>query len=113
MEQNINHLVIQYGEKHVHPLSQALLTVLTGYRSPVYIPRFDFADMTTDQAIKLFETHDRYIKSLRSISLSPMITNLDTKRTEHFPDGNTLERSTRDWATSITSIDEKSQQNVT
>ena len=105
LEQNINHLVIQCGEKHVHPLSQALLTVLTGYRSPVYIPRFAFADMSPDQAIKLFETHDQYIKSLRSISLFPMPTNLDTLRTEHFPDGNTLERSTREWATGIMSID--------
>ncbi|KAI2490282.1 hypothetical protein MHU86_24303 [Fragilaria crotonensis] len=103
--QKINHLVVQCGEKHVHPLSQALLTVLTGYRSPVYIPRFAFADMSTEQATKLFETHDQYIKALRSISLFPMLTNLDTLRTEHFPDGNTLVRSTRDWATSIMSID--------
>ncbi|KAI2489105.1 hypothetical protein MHU86_25494 [Fragilaria crotonensis] len=61
--------------------------------------------MSTEQATKLFETHDQYIKALRSISLFPMLTNLDTLRTEHFPDGNTLVRSTRDWATSIMSID--------
>lgn len=103
--QKINHLVVQCGEKHVHPLSQALLNVLTGYRSPVYIPRFAFADMSPAQATKLFETHDQYIKALRSISLFPMLTNLDTLRTEHFPDGNTLVRSTRDWATSIMSSD--------
>lgn len=103
--QNINHLVVQCGEKHVHPLSQILLTVLTGYRSPVYIPRFAFADMSTDQAIKLFETHDQFIKSLRSIALFPLLNNLDITRIEHFPDGNTLERSTRDWATGIMSID--------
>ncbi|KAI2497763.1 hypothetical protein MHU86_16758 [Fragilaria crotonensis] len=103
--QKINHLVVQCGEKHVHPLSQALLTVLTGYRSPVYIPRFAFADMTSEQATKLFTTHDDYIKSLRSISLFPMLTNLDTLRTEHFPDGNTLTRSTRKWALGIMSLD--------
>jgi hypothetical protein len=53
LDQQINHLVVQCGENHVHPLSQILLGSLTGNGSPIYIPIFAFADMTTEQAIKL------------------------------------------------------------
>lgn len=34
-----------------------------------------------------------------------MINNLDSLRTEHFPDGTTIERSIRDWAATIRSLD--------
>ena len=57
--------------------------------------------MTTEQATKLFETHDQFIKALKSAPLSPFLSNLDTVRTEQFPNGETLKRSTRDWALSI------------
>jgi hypothetical protein len=107
LEQDINHLVVQCGENHVHPLSQALLTSLDGSGAGVYIPRFAFASMSKEQATTLFEKHDSYIKALCFISLSPMINNLDTLRTEYFPDGTTIERAVRDWATTITSSDEK------
>ncbi|KAI2496014.1 hypothetical protein MHU86_18487 [Fragilaria crotonensis] len=107
LEQDINHLVVQCGEHHVHPLSQALLTSLDGSGAGVYIPRFAFASMSREQAMILFEKHDSYIKALRFIPLSPMINNLDTIRTEHFPDGTTIERSVRDWASTILSADGK------
>ncbi|KAI2504473.1 hypothetical protein MHU86_9972 [Fragilaria crotonensis] len=61
--------------------------------------------MTTTEAMTLFEKHDSYIKSLRFIQLSPMINNLDTVRTEFFPDGTQMERTTRDWAASIVSAE--------
>ena len=71
-----------------------------------YIPRFAFAKMTTAEAMNLFDKHDAYIKSLRYIQLSPLINNLDTIRTEFFPDGTKMERTTRrDWAASILSAD--------
>ena len=107
MEQEINHLVVQCGENHVHPLSQALLTILDGSCAGVYVPRFAFASMSTEKARKLFEHHDSYIKALRFIPLSPMINNLDTLRVEHFPDGSTMERTVRDWAATIMSTDGK------
>jgi hypothetical protein len=107
LEQDINHLVVQCGEHHVHPLSQALLTPLDGSGAGVYIPRFAFASMSREQAMTLFEKHDSYIKALRFIPLSPMINNLDTLRTEYFPDGTTIERSVRDWASTILSVDGK------
>jgi hypothetical protein len=65
LDQQINHLVVQCGENHVHALSQILLTALTGHCSPVYIPRYAFADMTIKQVTKLFETHDQFIESLK------------------------------------------------
>jgi hypothetical protein len=105
MEQEINHLVVQCGENHVHPLSQALLTILDGSGAGVYIPRFAFASMSTEKAIKLFENHDSYTKALRFIPLSPLINNLDTLCVEHFPDGTTMERTVRDWASTILSTD--------
>ena len=104
-DQDINHLVVQCGKNHVHSLSQTLLSALDGSGTGVYIPRFAFAKMTTAEAMKLFEKHDSYIKSLRYIQLSPMINNLDTVRTEFFPDGTKMERTTRDWAASITSAE--------
>jgi hypothetical protein len=104
-DQDINHLVVQCGKNHVHSLSQTLLSTLDGSGAGVYIPRFAFAKMTTTEAMTLFEKHDSYIKSLRFIQLSPMINNLDTVRTEFFPDGTQMERTTRDWAASIVSAE--------
>ena len=102
-DQDINHLVVQCGKNHVHTLSQTLLSALDGSGAGVYVPRFAFAKMTTAEAINLFEKHDSYIRSLRYVQLSPMINNLDTIRTEFFPDGTKKERTTRDWAASILS----------
>ncbi|KAI2500342.1 hypothetical protein MHU86_14150 [Fragilaria crotonensis] len=105
LEQEINHLVVQCGENHVHPLSQALLATVDGSGAGVYIPRFAFARMSREQAMSLFEKHDSYIKALRFVALSPMINNLDTIRTEYFQDGTKVERSVRDWAATIMSPD--------
>ena len=106
-DQEINHLVVQVGANHVHPVSQALLSVLTGNKSAVYIPRYAFQEMTPDQIKSIFDTHDSYLKTMKFIQLSPVINNIDTVRTETFPDGSTLERTTRDWAKDITSLDGK------
>ena len=57
--------------------------------------------MTAEQATKLFETHDQFMKALKSAPLFPFLSNLDTTRTEILPNGETINRSTRDWALSI------------
>ena len=97
----IPHLVVQCGEKHVHALSEALMTILTGGSSAVFIPRSAFDQMSKEDAVALFQTHDTYVKALQWISLSPLIFNLDRPRTEHLPDGSKIERTTREWARSI------------
>ena len=66
--------------------------------------------MTTEQATKLFDTHDSYIKNLKSIALFKFLTNLDTVRIGHFPNGNPLKRTTREWASSIKTANNKSAQ---
>ena len=40
MDQKIPHLVIKCGEKHVAPLCQALLHLLTGYGTTLFLPRY-------------------------------------------------------------------------
>ena len=61
--------------------------------------------MTDAEANKLFQTHDAHVKSLCWLPLSPLLSNLDKPRKEFLPDGSVVERSTREWARSIKSID--------
>ena len=102
LEQPIHHLAIQCGENHVFPLTKALSAVLNGNGSAAFLPRVVLSNLTRDQIAKYFLAHSNYVKSLRSICLSPMVTNLDTIREEFFENGDVLKRSTRDWATSLT-----------
>jgi hypothetical protein len=96
MEQDINHLVVQCGKNHVHPLSQSLLSTVDGSGVEVYIQRFAFASMLTENGKNLFENHNSYINALRFIPLLPLINNLDTLRVEYFQDGTTKERRVRE-----------------
>ena len=105
LEQKIDHLAILCGERYVHSLSQALLNFLDGSKIGVYLPRFAFESMSTEQIQTVFAKHDAYVKSLRMIPLAPFITNIDTLRSEHFPNGTTKERSTREWCLSLTEVD--------
>lgn len=101
MEQKINHLVVQCGENHVSPLSKALSALLTGRNSALFLPRLALSRLTPAQIGSYFDMHDRYTKSLKSIPLFPMLSNLDKPRKEYLADGTILERSTRDWAATI------------
>ena len=101
LEQPIHHLAIQCGENHVFPLTKALSAVLTGKGSAAFLPRVVLSNLTKDQITKYFLAHSNYVKSLRSICLTPMVTNLDTLREEFFDNGEVLKRSTREWATSL------------
>ncbi|KAI2490879.1 hypothetical protein MHU86_23702 [Fragilaria crotonensis] len=102
LDQRIDHLVIQCGERFVHSVSQALLNYLTGRNVGVYIPRFAFESMTQEAISALFQKHDAYVKSLKMIPLAPFITNIDTLRTEQFETGEKIDRSTREWASALT-----------
>ena len=92
-------------ENHIHPLSQALLSILDGSGAGVYIPQFAFASMSTERERKVFERRDVYIKALRFIPLSPLNNNLGTTCHKYFPDGTTIERTVRDWAFTVLSTD--------
>ncbi|KAI2507667.1 hypothetical protein MHU86_6760 [Fragilaria crotonensis] len=108
LDQQIPHLAVQCGNKNVHALSEALASILTGESSALYIPRFAFSQMTDSEAHALFQTHDEYVKSLRWLPLSPLLSNLDRPRKEYQPDGSFIERTTREWARSIKDLDGKS-----
>ena len=101
MDQLISHLAIQCGERHVTPLSQALSHILTGQGTAVFIPRYALSAMTDEQVTHQFQFHEKWAKSLKPIPLKPHITHLDQVRTEYHDDGSILERSTRNWASTL------------
>ena len=101
LEQPIHHLVVQCGENHVAPLTKAISALLTGTGGAIFLPRLVLGNLTKDQISKYFTAHGNYVKSLRPISLAPRITNLDTIRDEYWDNGEVLQRSTREWATSL------------
>ena len=110
-DQKILHLVVQCGENHVTPLCQALSTFLTGRQTAgVFLPRYTFAKMNPDEIKRHFIMHEKYIKSLHQVSLSPLVTALDKIRVEYRADGTTIERTTREWALSLTLPDGTSAQ---
>ena len=102
------HLVVQCGESHVHSLSESLAAILTGTQSALYIPRFVFEKMSDAEASALFEAHDSYVKALNWLPLFPLLSNLDRVRKEYNTDGTVTERTTREWARSIQTIDGRS-----
>jgi hypothetical protein len=104
-DQLIPHLAVQCGSSHVHSLSEVLAPILTGDRSALYIPRFVFSKMSAEDAEDLFQTHDTHVKSLRWLSLSPLLKNLDKPRKEHHSNGVVIERSTREWSKNIKTHD--------
>jgi hypothetical protein len=105
MDQLIPHLRIHCGEKHVMPLCQALLLVLTGHGSALFIPRYALGTMTDEKIRSHFQVHERWAKSLKAITMSPNINHLDQTRVEYNEDGTTTERSTREWASRIQATD--------
>ena len=108
MDQLIPHLRIQCGEKHVTPLCQALLPVLTGQGSAMFIPRYALGTMTEEKIKGHFSFHETWARSLKAIPMSPHINHLDQKRIEYNDDGTTTERSTREWASTLLAPDSSS-----
>ncbi|KAI2492772.1 hypothetical protein MHU86_21777 [Fragilaria crotonensis] len=105
MDQLIPHLRIHCGEKHVMPLCQALLLVLTGHGSALFIPRYALGTMTDEKIRSHFQVHERWARSLKAITMSPNINHLDQTRVEYNEDGTTTERSTREWASQLQATD--------
>ena len=104
-DQQIPHLVVQCGNKTVHTLSEALANILTGDGSSLYIPRFALSQMSELESSALFTTHDVHVKSLRWLTLNPLLSNLDKPRKEYNSDGTIVERTTREWARTIKNMD--------
>jgi hypothetical protein len=75
------------------PLCQALLLVLTGHGSALFIPRYALGTMTDENIRSHFLVHERWEKSLKAITMSPNINHLDQTIVEYNEDGTTTERS--------------------
>ena len=105
MDQEINHIGVKCGERHATSLCHALTQYLTGNKTALFLPRYSLGSMTDEQIKQQFEFHERYTKSLRALSLSPHVSNLDRIRKETFPDGTSIERSTREWAAQLVAND--------
>jgi hypothetical protein len=100
MDQAIPHLVVQCGEKHVTPVCKALLSILTGKASALFLPRYAFRTMPHEQIKRHFDVHHNWSRSLKPIQL-PKISHIDQQRVEYFDNGTILKRSTREWAHSL------------
>ena len=105
MDQAIPHLVIQRGENHITPVNQALSQFLTGQNTAVYIPRFALVNMPPDKIKSHFAMHSKYVDSLHQYPLALFVSSIDKIRTEYYADGSTIDRSTREWALSLTLSD--------
>lgn len=90
------------------PLCQALLPVLTGCGSAMFIPRYALGAMADEQIRRHFLFHEKWCKSLKAVPMSPHVNHLDQKRIEYHEDGTTLERSTREWMATLLAPDQNS-----
>ena len=62
LEQQIPHIAVQSRKKTVHSLtSKALANILTGNGCALYIPWFALSQMTVEEAMDLFATHDAQV----------------------------------------------------
>ena len=105
MDQTIPHLLVQCGEKHVTPLCQSLLQCLTGRGTALFLPRYAFSTMSDSQITQHFQFHEKWLKSLSPISLAPAVHHLDQPRMEYCEDGTIIERSVREWVSSLKRAD--------
>ncbi len=101
--QNIPHLSIRCGENHIVALTEILSTFINGSNTAVFLGRLLLSKMSTEEVDSIFQTHADYMANTRTISLAPIIQNVDLIRTENCG-LNTLDRNTRDWATSLTDL---------
>ncbi|KAI2511594.1 hypothetical protein MHU86_2848 [Fragilaria crotonensis] len=105
----VPHLVVKCGENHVGALTEILSAHLNGKDTSVFLGRLLLSKMETEEVDAVFQTHADFVANLRSLSLSPVVQNLDRVRTEHRKEGNIL-RTARMWAKTLTDADGNSLQ---
>ena len=65
--------------------------------------------METEEVDAVFQTHADFVTNIRSLSLSPVVQNLDGLRTEYRKKGNTM-RTTWAWPKTLTDAEGNSLQ---
>lgn len=98
------HLTVKCGENHVGALTEILSTYLNGKDTSVFLGRLLLSKMDTSEVDAIFQTHVDFVTTLRCLSLSPVVQNIDRVRTEYRQEGNIL-RTARLWAKTL--IDEE------
>ncbi|KAI2499330.1 hypothetical protein MHU86_15174 [Fragilaria crotonensis] len=96
----VPHLIVKCGENHVGALTEILSTYLNGTETSVFLGRLLISKMSTDEVDAIFQTHSDFVTSLRCLSLSPVVQNIDRVRTEYRTEGNIL-RTARLWAKTL------------
>ena len=99
--QNIPHLTVRVGENHVGPLTEILSAYLDGSANTVFLGRLLLSKMSTAEVDAIFQTHADYMTKTRVHTMAPTIQNVDLIRKEYHEQG-IIERSTREWAASLT-----------
>jgi hypothetical protein len=105
MDQLIPHLVVLCGERYVTSVSQSLTKILTGKGTAVFLPRYTLSAMSESQISNQFLVHEKWLRSLKPISMAPMVFHLDQQRIEYYENGDTIQRSTREWVGTLTRSD--------
>ena len=85
---------------HVGAVTEILSTFLDGTETSVFLGRLLISKMATDEVDAVFQTHVDFITSIRCLSLSPVIHNLDRVRAEYRKEGNIL-RTAWMWAKTL------------
>ena len=106
--QAIPHIAVRCGEHHVSSLTDILSAHLDGSKTAVFLGRLLISKMPPDEVDCLFKTHSEFVSNIRTLTLAPLVTNIDRIRIEHNSDSTTVERSTREWADSLTDNNGKS-----
>jgi hypothetical protein len=96
----VPHLIVKCGENHVGALTEIPSTYLNGQETSVFLGRLLISKMETEEVDAIFQTHADFVTSIRCLSLSPVVQNLDRVRTEYRKDGNIL-RTARMWAKTL------------
>jgi hypothetical protein len=73
----VPHLIVKCGENHVGALTGILSTHLNGTDTSVFLGRLLISKMATEEVDEIFQTHADFVTSIRCLSLSPVIQNLD------------------------------------
>jgi hypothetical protein len=102
--EKIPHLIVKCGSNHVTALAEVLSAHLDGQKTTaLFLATSLLQSMTKQEAHSLFDTHKQFISSIQRLPLFPQVINIDCIRTEYQPDSLQIERSTREWATSLRS----------
>jgi hypothetical protein len=97
-------LVVRCGEKVAEQLASNLTTNLNGIASTaIFISREHVMNAPSEEVRGIFAMQANYMNNVERISMSPHITHLDRQRIENATATSPkIERSTRQWAASLT-----------